>query len=243
MTQHCDGWRLGKVEESMADTKAWGIGVKEALTQLLVNQRDLQAKITDLEGRSRRNNIRLYGVPEKAEGSSMVAFVEENSPLPRSSAAERSSAALNCGSLLAVRFLRFSVKERILQAAWKKAIYIKGKRVFFDHDYAEEVQKKRKEHAPIKKMLKDEGIRFPSPLSKLRVHFDTGPVTFQSASHAAEELRRQGFHLDSKVTSKPSGITEETLTKLLPWNITGGVVMHRSRSKVDPQTNAREKDE
>uniref|UniRef100_A0A3B1K9Q6 L1 transposable element RRM domain-containing protein n=1 Tax=Astyanax mexicanus TaxID=7994 RepID=A0A3B1K9Q6_ASTMX len=220
--------RLGEVEESMADTKTWDIGVKEALTQLLINQRDLRAKITDLEGRSRRNNIRLYGVPEKAEGSSMVAFVEgliktelgdcaglnterdagierahrSLAPQPPNGAPPRS---------IVVRFLRFSVKERILQAAWKKAIHVK------------EVQKKRKEYAPIKRMLKDEGIRFQSPLSKLRVHFDTGPVTFQSASHAAEELRRRGFHLDSMVTSKPSGITEETLTKLLPWNITRGV--------------------
>lgn len=32
--------------------------------------------MTDLEGRSRRNNIRIYGIPEGAEGTSAVTFIE-----------------------------------------------------------------------------------------------------------------------------------------------------------------------
>lgn len=33
-------------------------------------------KVDDLENRSRRNNVRLVGVPEKAEGRNLVAFLE-----------------------------------------------------------------------------------------------------------------------------------------------------------------------
>lgn len=33
-------------------------------------------KVDDLENRSRRNNVRLVGVPEKAEGRNPVAFLE-----------------------------------------------------------------------------------------------------------------------------------------------------------------------
>lgn len=49
-------------------------------------------KLTDEEGRSRRENIRIYNVPEGAEGSSMVDFVKSllqealEIPPPRSSA-------------------------------------------------------------------------------------------------------------------------------------------------------------
>lgn len=34
-------------------------------------------KLLDQEGRSQRENIRLYNVPERAEGTSMVLFVEK----------------------------------------------------------------------------------------------------------------------------------------------------------------------
>ncbi|KAL7859533.1 hypothetical protein SRHO_G00146800 [Serrasalmus rhombeus] len=119
--------RLGEVEESLAETKTWDIGVKDALSQILANQRALQAKVTDLEGRSRRNNIRLYGVLEKAEGSSVVAFVENliraelgDSTwlnMERDVGIERAHRSLapqppNGAPLrsIVVRFLRFSVK-------------------------------------------------------------------------------------------------------------------------------------
>lgn len=57
----------------MADREKWDVGVKEALTQLLSNQRALQDKVTDMEGQARRNNIRIYGVPQ---GTSVAAFIE-----------------------------------------------------------------------------------------------------------------------------------------------------------------------
>ncbi|MEQ2213812.1 hypothetical protein XENOCAPTIV_021369 [Xenoophorus captivus] len=42
-------------------------------------QEQLQSKLTDLEGRSRWKNVRIYGVPEGAEGSSaaVLTFVEK----------------------------------------------------------------------------------------------------------------------------------------------------------------------
>lgn len=50
---------------------------KEALLTALHEQRKLREKLTDLEGRSLRNNVRIYGVPEGTEGESVPCFVEE----------------------------------------------------------------------------------------------------------------------------------------------------------------------
>lgn len=50
--------------------------IKDTLIQLLINQKSIQAKVTDLERRSRHNNIRIYRIPEKAEGISMLQYVE-----------------------------------------------------------------------------------------------------------------------------------------------------------------------
>ena len=37
---------------------------------------DLQEKMTDLEGRSRRNNIRIFGIPEGTEENSTSKYLE-----------------------------------------------------------------------------------------------------------------------------------------------------------------------
>ena len=54
-----------------------GRAVEEALTQALETQENLQAKLTELETRSRRNNLRIYRVPEESEGSNLAEQVIE----------------------------------------------------------------------------------------------------------------------------------------------------------------------
>lgn len=229
--------RVGEMEETMADTERWDIGVKDTLTQLLRNQRSLQEKVSDLEGRSRRNNIRIYGVPEDAEGTSAATFIENLiksevgadlgmdsdlgierahralAPKPPASASPRS---------MVVRFLKFSVKEKILHTAWKKEVRVQNKRVYFDHDYATDVQNKRKEYTPVKRALKENGIRFQTPLTRMRVFFETGTVLYNNAAQAAEDLRKRGFNVGETARgTKSKGMTEETLSRLLPWEMTG----------------------
>ncbi|KAF7644107.1 hypothetical protein LDENG_00227690 [Lucifuga dentata] len=89
---------------------------------------------------------------------------------------------------IVIRFQKFTVKEKILHAAWKKKISMQDRRVYFDHDYAENVQWKRREYTPIKKLLKEKKIRFQTPLTKMRVHFDSGTVTYNSAEEAVADL-------------------------------------------------------
>ncbi|KAK7889377.1 hypothetical protein WMY93_024937 [Mugilogobius chulae] len=67
--------RLEEVEKNAAGAEKFDLAVRDVLLELLSNQRDLQSKMSDLEGRSRRNNVRIYGVPENA-GTSMPRFVE-----------------------------------------------------------------------------------------------------------------------------------------------------------------------
>ena len=48
-----------------------------ALSEMMGQTRRMQEKITDLEGRSRRNNIRIFGLPEDTEGSSAAIYLEQ----------------------------------------------------------------------------------------------------------------------------------------------------------------------
>ncbi|KAJ1083021.1 hypothetical protein NDU88_003182 [Pleurodeles waltl] len=45
-----------------------------------IELRSLRAKVTDLEDRSRRDNIRLFGIPERKEGSDTKAFLQSLLP-------------------------------------------------------------------------------------------------------------------------------------------------------------------
>ena len=69
-----------KVKETEKDLKV----LKSDATTLKLQIKDLQActkelaaRMEDQEGRSRRNNIRIVGVPEKAEGHTTDIFVEK----------------------------------------------------------------------------------------------------------------------------------------------------------------------
>ncbi|KAJ1210335.1 hypothetical protein NDU88_005701 [Pleurodeles waltl] len=57
--------RLTTVEDQMA-----------TLPDQEIELRSLRAKVTDLEDRSRRDNIRLFGIPERKEGSDTKAFLQ-----------------------------------------------------------------------------------------------------------------------------------------------------------------------
>ena len=142
---------------NISDIEEWDTAAKEALTQAQENQEALQAKLTELEARSRRNNLRIYGVPEESEGSNLSEFVtkliqsevglpvadmdlgircchQALAPKPPQDAPPRS---------LVICFFEFRVKEQVLRTAWgKKDVCYEGKRIYFDQDYPPEILKK-----------------------------------------------------------------------------------------------------
>lgn len=69
--------RFEEAEQRIGDMETWSAGAKDAVNSLLKTQHALKAKVTEREGHSRRNNIRLYGVRETAEGTSVANFVEK----------------------------------------------------------------------------------------------------------------------------------------------------------------------
>ena len=69
--------------------------------------------------------------------------------------------------------------------------------VYFDQDYPTETQKKRKVYAPIRKLLKEKGLRFQTPPpARLWVFFDSGPVTYSRVDEAMADLKKRGLATD-----------------------------------------------
>lgn len=226
--------RLAEAEMRIEEMETWNIEAKEALLQSMKQQKILQDKLTDQEGRNRRNNIRIFGLKEGTEGSSVAQFIEQllkqELPLPINMVLQIQWAhralmpkpdADKPPRSIVVNFLQYTVKETVLKEAWKKKIHYQNQPLFFDHDYVAEVIRKRKEYNGIKKALKEKGIRFQTPLTKIRIHWETGPRTYESAQEAAEELHRRGIMAESPRRGAARTGTEERLQQALPWQLTG----------------------
>ncbi|CAJ0963119.1 unnamed protein product [Ranitomeya imitator] len=68
--------RVGAVEERVSTAEDHIVQLQKAERKFTQAISELAAKNEDLENRSRRNNIRIVGVPEKAEGRNPTEYVE-----------------------------------------------------------------------------------------------------------------------------------------------------------------------
>lgn len=199
--------RLTTVEHRVSNAEDRSIRHERALGYLLRREARLTAKQDDMENRLRRNNIRVYGIPEEAEGKEMVPFMVEFfrttltlkddveiklerahraiAPKPKTKASTRS---------IIVRFLDFSVKQAVLQQAWKQRdITFQGQKVYFDQDYSPDVQRKRKKVREVIKRLREKNIKAQSPYpAQLKVFLDTGVKVFPSLLEAQSFLKELG---------------------------------------------------
>uniref|UniRef100_A0A8C4EPV0 Uncharacterized protein n=1 Tax=Dicentrarchus labrax TaxID=13489 RepID=A0A8C4EPV0_DICLA len=165
--------RLNEVETKVAGHEDKLQSTDEILSEMISTQEKLQLKLTSLEVYSRRETLRLYGVPEGAESGpqSMTHFVEkllwENLNIPSSTALQiqRAHRVLSSpppdGSQprsILVKFLCFTVKE-VLRLGWQKKGFMWNK-INLDHDYHLEIMAMRKEYVEVRRILKDKNMRF-----------------------------------------------------------------------------------
>uniref|UniRef100_A0A3B5KZ51 L1 transposable element RRM domain-containing protein n=1 Tax=Xiphophorus couchianus TaxID=32473 RepID=A0A3B5KZ51_9TELE len=132
-----------------------------------------QAKLEDLEARSRRQNIRIVGIPEKAENGRPTDFVckllpkllgENNFDRPiEVDRAHRSLTQAKEGKARAiiVRLHYFQEKERVLRLAREKSpLQYDGRSVFIFPDLTSAIMKKRQTFQAIKEQCRSKRIRY-----------------------------------------------------------------------------------
>lgn len=231
--------RMDEAELRVADIEEFNIETKEILQHALHLQMELQTRVTDLEARSRRNNIRLHGMAEDAEGTNIKIFVEnflkselalDNTPLHiqrcHRSLGPKPPPSANPRSIV-MCFQEFTTKEMVLQAAWeKRIIHFKGRRVYFDHDYPSDIISKRKAYNSIRKTLKDKGYRFQTLYpARLRVFYDGIPTIYNNPDDATDDLKKRGIiHTDTGDTASAGSAHE---TRKSSWEAARGVRWNR----------------
>merc|ERR1712131_159810 len=205
-------------------------------TRLGEENESLRAKVTDVEARSRRSNLRCFGVREGAEGENVAEFMTELIKGEFDSLREVDLGIQRCHRALGPKpdvgatprsivmfFQDFRIKEKVLTEAWKKGKEgrYRGNRLYFDHDYPAETLEKRKEYAPIRKCLSENKIKFSTPPpAKMKVFFKEGTETYTSAEEAREKLTAKGFTIDEPPTAR-RGAAPATGTRRNTWQRAG----------------------
>lgn len=194
------GNRIQEVENASSEYDRRLSLVEQQCTKMQSENEMLRLKVTDLEARSRRQNIKIVGLPEKIENGHPTEFLAkfipellgaDNFPKPLEvDRAHRLGRRLSENDVhprvMIARIHHFQLKEKILQLARQQfPLRYNGKAVHFFPDYPAEVMKQRQAFDPVRKRLRDAGVRsgFIYP-ARLRVSSDTMDRVFSSPQDA-----------------------------------------------------------
>lgn len=192
--QDCTG-RIEHAEQRISDAEDDVNKLTSKVSTLESTVKSLADKVDDLECRSRRNNVRLVGLPEKTEGQDATEFLEKWIPEalnmePREGLvverAHRIGAPPSNDSrtahprTLIMKFLNFKDRERVLKAARTKGqVLYQNKPVRFYVDLSAGVHRMQRDYDEVRKKLRDRGIH------KHRIIFPARLlVTHKERSHA-----------------------------------------------------------
>ena len=162
--------------------------ITEVAIGVIDHARGMADHITDVEGRSRRGNLRIYNVEEGYEkDSSVPAMVEDmvkehleidDFEIERAHrSAGRPSHPGQQPRSIVVKFTKEKDQEKILRKAWDlKGVVLNGKRIGFGRDNANAVQDRINSFRGTKKKLQDQKIRFHTGQWGQLVVFYTDPT-------------------------------------------------------------------
>lgn len=200
------GQRISDLESNAEDVSLRLEQLEATCATLQEDNKSLKSKLSDLEGRSRRQNLRIVGLPESVEGPRPTAFFSKllvevfgdqtlSSPpeldrahrslIPKPAPGERPRPVI-------IRFHRFQIKDLVMREARKLGtVEYRGHKLRFYEDYTAEVMKKRAEYKNVMAELYNRGLR-PSLLfpAKLRVTLPGGEKRWlTSVSEAANFIQ------------------------------------------------------
>ena len=171
LTEHAS--RLSAVEVMASDHDHRLAALELQAKRLGDANKALQDKVVDLEARSRRQNIKIIGLPENAESTRPVEFVAnfiENllgkEHFPRHIEVDRAhrlggqpANGANRPRVLIARIHNYRVKELIMRlAAQQSPLMYQGQRIHIFPDFPAEVMKQRQLFDDTRKRFKSVGL-------------------------------------------------------------------------------------
>ncbi|XP_064415947.1 uncharacterized protein LOC135357633 [Latimeria chalumnae] len=209
--------KMGRLGEVTEDHEARLIRVEGELAHQSRYAGDLWDRVQDLENRSRRNNIRVIGVPENVEGNGvsgptmLLKILQDCLPLGESDSIEVERAHRTRGLKpppdqrprpIIARLLRFQDRERILKLAREAGeLYWRGGGIMIFPDMSRELAAQRKRFTPARHRCMELGLRYALQyLAVLRVTVEGRMYRFDDPEEALKKLNEipdQGHRRES----------------------------------------------
>uniref|UniRef100_A0A3B3E1D9 L1 transposable element RRM domain-containing protein n=1 Tax=Oryzias melastigma TaxID=30732 RepID=A0A3B3E1D9_ORYME len=179
--------------------------VEQRLSESEGNDRSITHRCEQLESSSRRNNIRIYSVPEKSEGNDMIREKLGLSTDLHIQRAHRAFPAQRLRGLdqrprsIVVCFQSYVTKQSVLKAAWtKKVIQLEDNRIYFDEDFTPAIYKESGKYKDVHRVLRERKIKhhIVSP-ARLNIFCEDGKIKiYDNLSAASNGLREFGLEMD-----------------------------------------------
>ncbi|KAI2645847.1 LINE-1 type transposase domain-containing protein 1 [Labeo rohita] len=163
--------RIGEAEDRISQTEEDVTTLRQKAKKLEQTVETLTNKIQDLEDGGRRSNLRMVGLPEKAEGSDACAFLEDWLPkvltdcfstTPIIERAHRvGQINANRPRPIVMKFLNYKDREKTLRAARKlKELRYGDQRVNLFPDLSAETRQRQRCFDGVKAQMKSMDIRY-----------------------------------------------------------------------------------
>lgn len=205
---------IKEMATSLTDHNNRIMQIEQNMSGVLKENAELKRKLDDLESRSKRQNVRVLGLPENSEGKDARAFMTEMltrllgdllSGPPELDRVHRSlqpkPGPERPPRPVIVRFHRYVERETVLR--WAKShreTSYNGHRIKIFEDFSTTVAKNRAAFNPVKGLLYRRGVRFGMLYpARLRVTHNNGEHIFNSPE-AAEAFYKQNFPAEEVLT-------------------------------------------
>ena len=185
----------------------------ESVQSLLERVRFLEGRAEDAEGRSRRNNIRVVGVPEGSEGQDATKYMETwlREVIPQATHTQffslerahrvpaRRPPPGSYPRPIVMRLLHYRDRDAILSEARKRRdIRIGDAKIMFFPDYTLAVQHQRNSFMKVKRKLREINYRYSLLFpARLRVEAQGKTHFFEDPQHVWDWLESIGHGADS----------------------------------------------
>lgn len=198
--------RLTDLEEGLTDYSNRTVALERLCKQLKTENESLIERMENYENRSRRFNLRVTNILERAEKDDPIKFMSNffvevlgadvyGSPpvldLAHRIGKERQTGSPGKPRVMIVRFHYFQDKARAL-AADRNQLTWRGRKVLFYPDYASATAKLRSSFSEIKSLLFKQKVRFRLVFpAVLKVDFDDSTHVFKTAAEAMKFYKQR----------------------------------------------------
>lgn len=203
---------IAELEQSASNSSDAIVKLQSEVKRLSTEVEYLTDKCIDLEGRSRRQNVRIVGLKEGSEkgmdiGTFVSGLLKDTLSLDDNPLVDRAHRALRKRpgdseqprALIARLHYYRDVTAVLKRSAEVKVLSFKGQRIRVFPDFTPEVAKRRAAFNRAKELLRDQpGVRYGMLYpAKLRVTFNGTETVYTDASKAREFAE---FHFGNKTT-------------------------------------------